>query len=224
MASWDVEEALGFIKQSEADDVAKDVAKQYGFEAPFPIPGWTMHTDTPPAVSLLKDKEKIINFEKNFPKYQKIENMLGDSLEYSTGNYKMDKPILDNLLAQRDKYKSSKEVLQEGYEILHDSGGVGKRASWDVMNNELLSDELKTKLKRGKSGLKGVAKSGISALPYVGAAATMMAADDAAAGVADIVVPGGVEDLGRGSDTPNVPESEFDPKYNEYLKRLRRSK
>jgi hypothetical protein len=215
MASWDIDESkLGFIKPSEADDIAIDIANSYGFELPFPIPGWTMHSDTAPAVSLIKDKKKIIDYEKNFEKYKKIEDMLGDTLEYSTGKYKLDKPILDNLMGQRYKYLSSKDVFKEGYEQL-ESGGVGKRMSWDVFNNELLSEKMRTKLRRGSSGLKNL---GLGALPIVGA----LLEPDMASAAAGEIIPGGVDEIGRGSDISNSPESEFDPRYTDYLKRLRR--
>lgn len=61
-------------------------------------------------------------------------------------------------------------------------------------------------------------KYGLGALPIAGA---LLEPDIASAAVGE-VIPGGVDEAGRGSDISNSPQSEFDPRYTDYLKRLRR--
>lgn len=71
-----------------------------------------------------------------------------------------------------------------------------------------------------KENLKRVAKG----LPIIGVGASALMGEDASASTIGEFIPGGVDIVGQGSDRPNTPESEFDPRYNEYLKKLRRSK
>jgi hypothetical protein len=61
-------------------------------------------------------------------------------------------------------------------------------------------------------------KFGLGAIPIAGA---FLEPDIASAAMGE-VIPGGVDEAGRGSDTPNSPESEFDLRYSDYLKKLRR--
>jgi hypothetical protein len=136
--------------------------------------------------------------------------------------------VQDNPFVQK-KYKNVGESVLQKQNKFFDYGISPRSYYGDVVlprqgaPEELLPDikKINKELKIDKR-LNTVTK--LLKASRIAAPASALFASDVASAAADIAVPGGIEEVGRGSDIANVPSSEFDPKYNEYLKKLRRSK